>query len=109
MTTSRDILEGRYGHEKARADNTETELLTFKRQQYESFDRLREMLNMGSSPPSGAEIEEAVERALLALADARTDAETTRFELSKMETDHEDEKQLLMSKVHNIEEHLQSV
>jgi hypothetical protein len=55
--------------------------MAFRKRQYDLFDKLREMLDMGVSPPSDGDLENAVGEVLKALSAARTDADSTRNEL----------------------------
>lgn len=64
---------------------------------------------MGVSPPNESDVEEAVKRVLFSLSEANETAEERRLELSRMETDHEEEKKILMSKIIHIEQQLQLV
>lgn len=80
-TAACDHIESKFTFERTRGDNQEQEFMAFRKRQYDLFDKLREMLDMGVNPPSDGDLENAVGEVLRALSAARTDADSTRSEL----------------------------
>ena len=55
--------------------------MKFRKRQYDLFEKLREMLRMGTNHPNDIEIENAVGEMLCSLSEARTEADSNHSEI----------------------------